>query len=224
MTDWLVWLKSHKVHTPIIEQVKSNLYWSQNNCKKQINWFDKYLPFHQKGMTKGNHQLLKAIYGRLDGSPLVLDACAGLGYDAFLMSLGGCRVIACEKNPQIFALLANMYARSKEKDWYGKEHLSVGFCCSMSLMNHWPSFRVRPDIIYLDPMFEKKFKGEVKANASLLKSLAKVEEMTNMFNLSLAFTRSKVVVKRPLYAESISSQKPTYMIKGKTTRYDVYQV
>lgn len=222
--NWHLWLKSHNVCRPYIQQDQTGLYWIKDKKKKQINWFEKHQPYHHKGMSKNNHKLIQAIHGRLEARPLVLDACAGLGCDAFLISLSGCDVISCEKNPQIFALLADMHAKANDKDWCGLERIKIIFGCALKIMRNWPGHRIRPDVVYLDPMFEKDFKGKVKANATLLKAIVDVEDATQLLESALSLARLKVVVKRPVYANQISDLKPTYIIQGKTTRFDVYQV
>ena len=222
--DWHRWLKDHYSKKLTILQDEFGLFWEKENKKKRINWFDKYHPYHQIGMPRKQHKLIQAILGRVDSRPLVLDACSGLGYDAFLMSLSGCDVIACEKNPCIFALLANMHAKASDKQWCGKKRIKIIFGCALKVMQQWPKHRIKPDVVYLDPMFDKNFKGEVRANAALLKSLVEVENTNEIFALAMSIARFKVVVKRPVYANQLSSLKPTYVVQGKTIRYDVYQL
>lgn len=222
--NWQRWLKHHNRHDSEICQDNGSLYWIKNRKRQQINWFDKHRPYHQIGMSKKQHKLIQAIHGRMTVKPIVFDACAGLGYDTFLMSLSGCDVIACEKNASIFALLADMHAKANNQSWLGQGKIKIIFGCAVQIMHEWPEYRIRPDVVYLDPMFDKDFKGEVKANAALLKSLVAVENTDQLFKLALSTARYKVVVKRPLAAKPLSDSKPTYTIQGKTTRYDVYQV
>ena len=224
MNDWHLWLSKHDIAQPMIHQDDIGLYWLLNQKKKRINWFEKHQLYYQSGMSKKNHKLLQALYGRVDRPLFILDACAGLGNDLFLMALGGCKILACEKNPQVFAVLSDMMKRSKQKKWFGQDNIQLVFCAAEKMMKTWPSCSIRPDVVYLDPMFEKDFKGEVKANAALLKSMAEIEGSQGLFKLAMDFARSKVVVKRPIQAGHLSSEKPTYIIQGKTTRYDVYQI
>lgn len=224
MKFWSQWLLRHNVVNPQVYQDDGGLYWLLNNKKKRIDWFEKHQLYHRSGMSKKHHKLLQAVYGRTDCAPLVLDACAGLGNDMFIMALGGCEVIACEKNPQVFAVLSDMIARAQKKKWFGQENINLIFGSAENIMRTWPGYRARPDVVYLDPMFEKDFKGEVKANSAFLKSLVDIETSKDLFEIALNFANSKVVVKRPNQADHLSDAKPTYIIEGKTTRYDVYQV
>lgn len=221
--DWLKWLHLQGVQQPSIKAFGHGLGWLYAGSEHQVSWLDK-LPQHQTGLSKKHHKLIQAIWGRKDNAPFVMDACAGLGLDTYLMARSGARILACEKNPEIYALLADAYKRACQNPWYGQSKISLVYGCSSFMMKHWPVCRVRPDVIYLDPMFETNFKGQVKANAVLLKSLAQVEDATALFLQALNFTRSKVVVKRPIQAQYLNSKRPTYEVSGKTTRYDIYQV
>lgn len=220
---WASWLYSKGIDTPLVHQDERGVYWYENKHKKRLDWLAKHHEFHRTGMGKRQHNLLKAIFGRLKVAPFVMDACAGLGQDAFLMSLGGCRVIACESNPQIYAVLHDACLRAKEKGWCGMDNMSLVFMNSILLMQHWPESRLRPDVVYLDPMFDKPYKGEVKAYARLLKLLACQDSVQELLEVALKFARNKVVVKRPLKGGCLMGKAPTYQLTGKTTRYDIYQ-
>lgn len=222
--EWQRWLKQQNIQIPDVSQDEYGLYWLKDNTKKRVNWLSKYHHFIKSGVSKKQHKLLQAIYGRSTKIPFVLDACAGLGYDAFLMLLGGCDVIACEKNPQIFSLLANMLEDAKRAEWFDKHQMSTQYGCAIKLMDTWPCYRVKPDVVYLDPMFEKDFKGEVKANIAFIKKIVDVEETNQLIYSAMNLANDKVVIKRPIKAKHLSNLNPTYVLQGKTTRYDVYQV
>ena len=127
MKFWSQWLLRHNVVHSQVCQDDDGLYWLLNNKKKRIDWFEKHQLYHRSGMSKKHHKLLQAVYGRTDSTPFILDACAGLGNDMFIMGLGGCEVIACEKNPQVFAVLSDMMARAQKKKWFGQENINLIF-------------------------------------------------------------------------------------------------
>ena len=87
---------------------------------------------------------------------------------------------------------------------------------------------VRPDVIYLDPMFPARSKSAaVKKKAQLMQMLEEPcsdEEACALVRAALAARPRKVVVKRPLKGPHLASIKPAYSVEGRSVRFDVLVV
>lgn len=171
----------------------------------------------------GQELLVQAAKVRHTVSPLVIDATAGLGRDGFLLAAAGCRVRMFEHNPIVAALLQDgleRAARSPHTMSIARRiHLIVD-----NALKHLPELDEHPDVIYLDPMFPQRSKSaKVKQDLQLLQLLDDKNDAPEQLLLAaLAVRPRKVVVKRPLKGPVLMGLRPTYMLKGKAVRFDVY--
>lgn len=176
--------------------------------------------FHQP-LAK-NHIFRRALGVREEGVHL-LDATAGLGQDAVLAASLGCKVTAVERSPVVAALLQDgidrairedEFMRAKLKDLTLKQADSADFLKTFS-----------PDVIYIDPMFDKPKKtAKSPKEMQLLQELLdppKPDDEEKLFVAALAAAKSRVVVKRPLKARAVKTT-PSHSFKGQSIRYDVY--
>ena len=85
---------------------------------------------------------------------------------------------------------------------------------------------VRPDVIYLDPMYpQRRKRALVKKEMRVLRGLAgDDEDAVELLKIALGRVKNRVVVKRPRLAPTLSSMAPSHQITGKTSRFDVYLV
>ena len=83
-----------------------------------------------------------------------------------------------------------------------------------------------PDVIYIDPMYpDRKKSALVKKDMQILQRLhGKDENTAELLDSALKFAKKRVVVKRPVQAETLSQKKPNTCIKSKKTRYDIYTI
>ncbi|MGE4558740.1 MAG: class I SAM-dependent methyltransferase [Desulfobulbus sp.] len=160
---------------------------------------------------------------RMQNNPLLIDATAGLGRDAFLLATHGFRVQMIEINPVVAALLADGLDRAGRLP-----HLQM-IAARIQLRRGnsvaiFAALEERPDVIYLDPMFPERSKSaKVKQNLRLLQYLddhAIAPE--ELLHAALAVDAKKVVIKRPLKGPPLAGKKPSYTLKGKAIRFDVY--
>ncbi len=171
----------------------------------------------------GQELLVQATKVRHTISPLIIDATAGLGRDGFLLAAAGCRVRMFEHNPIVAALLYDgleRAARSPHTATIAKRiHLVIG-----NTLKHLLELDEQPDVIYLDPMFPERSKSaKVKQDLQLLQLLDNKNDAPEQLLLAaLAVRPKKVVVKRPLKGPLLLGVPPTYMLKGKAVRFDVY--
>ncbi|MCC6572823.1 MAG: class I SAM-dependent methyltransferase [Planctomycetes bacterium] len=181
--------------------------------------------------TTGKRDMLARAVGIKQGveRPLVLDATAGLGRDAFTLCWLGCRVIAFERNFIVYKLLEDGVFRAFESDDEAgdavRRRLVVGRADAREyLAGLAPD--ARPDVVYLDPMFpERKKTAAVKKEMQYLQALlGEEEDAAALFEAALKFARKRVFVKRPLHAPPLAAAKPSNVHEGKSVRFDVYVI
>ena len=154
-------------------------------------------------------------------SPFVVDATAGLGEDSMLLAAAGYDVVLYEKNPVIALLLKDALACAHADKALGCAARRMQFieADSIEAMHNLP---MRPDVIYLDPMFpERKKSAAVKKKFQLLHRLeAPCDDEDALLYAAIDAKPSKVVIKRPLKASFLGDIKPSYSLQGKAIRYD----
>ncbi|MAJ81938.1 MAG: hypothetical protein CMF41_03380 [Legionellales bacterium] len=225
MRDWMNWLLRNegqeRIKTYGIGSDADGLFWCFDGHKQRVDWIKKYRHILDNGLDRKAFKLLRAIWGKSNQCPSVLDACAGLGKDAYLIALSGCSVTACEKSALVYGFLQNAIDRldSSERVLLTCVHADV-----MSYMKKWPVTRKRPDVVYLDPMFNHRLNAKVKQHAWFLREIGEHGTQAELLEASLSFALSRVVVKRSVKNTWLQNKKPTYSIEGKTTRFDIYQV
>ena len=81
------------------------------------------------------------------------------------------------------------------------------------------------DVVYLDPMFpERKKSAKVKKAMQYFHDVVgmDVEQEQRLFSLAYESAGKRVVVKRPKGATLLADQSPSFQLKAKSVRYDVY--
>lgn len=166
--------------------------------------------------------LVKAVRLKgFEGIPMLLDATAGLGHDALLVAAAGFEVQLFERNPVIAALLADAVQRARTddvlRDAACRMHVHEG-----DSIEALESFEVRPDVVYLDPMFPARTKSAaVKKKFQLLQKLeAPCDDAGRILDAAIRAQPRKIVVKRPLKGPFLDDVVPAYSLKGKAIRYD----
>ncbi len=175
----------------------------------------------------GYHQLIAKALGLKSGKPkpLVLDATAGFGQDAFILASLGCQVMLIERSPVIAELLLDGLLRAKKNpelsEIIRRMEVKVVDACQW-LTQH--TFTEKPDIIYLDPMFPKREKSAlVKIEMRVLADIVgRDEDADQLLSLARSAASTRVVVKRPQKAEPLAFQNPNFVVSGRKNRYDVY--
>lgn len=163
----------------------------------------------------------------LRGRPgLVVDATAGLGQDAVWAAGLGNRVVAVERSPVLALMLREALTRALAQHSVAHESLARLTFLESDARVWLRSGMVegRPDVVYLDPMFEKP-----KKSAKSPKDMQLLQELLgppvaaddrDLFAAALA-AAPRVVVKRPLKAAPLAAS-PRHSWRGQSIRYDVY--
>jgi 16S rRNA (guanine1516-N2)-methyltransferase len=154
----------------------------------------------------------------------VVDATAGFGGDAVLMACMGFQVLAIERSPIIFAVLADGVQRARNHPELGsivRDRLTVQRGDAQQVLHEMVD---PPDAVFIDPMFPPKRKTSALARKSVRMIRAVVgndPDAAELLAVARAVAQHRVVVKRPDDAEPLAPN-PTITFPGSTVRYDVY--
>ena len=170
-----------------------------------------------------SQNIAKALGIKGSQRPVVLDATAGLGKDAFLIASLGCEVSLLERSAVIHALLADGLART---GYYGEEidailgRMKLHFGDLLEFVADSQKF----DVVYLDPMFpERRKSAKVKKDmAALQQLLGHQTDGAELLDCAKLLAKKRVVVKRAKLSPHLGSGKPDIEFKGSSSRYDVY--
>jgi 16S rRNA (guanine1516-N2)-methyltransferase len=182
--------------------------------------------YRRKYGHAGGEAISKAVGIKKGHRPNIVDATAGLGRDAFVLVTMGCRVHMIERSKVIAKLLEDGLRRAEQDEKIGtmiKENLSLTYGDSQQELLHTP---FEPEVIYLDPMFPHKEKSAlVKKEMRMLQDVVgQDEDADEVLKLSLTIATTRVVVKRPAYANFLADIKPQTSIKTKKHRFDIYLI
>lgn len=159
--------------------------------------------------------------------PRILDATAGLGQDAFVLSTLGAEVVLVERSPILFALLQDGLQRAaadpEVQPIVDRMQLIEGD--AKTVICHF-SDENAPDVIYLDPMFPTREKSALtKIEMRIIRDIVGADEdVESLFEIAVHSARERVVVKRPARAPTLTKLKPNFVVQGRRNRYDVYLI
>ncbi|MBF0176141.1 MAG: class I SAM-dependent methyltransferase [Magnetococcales bacterium] len=161
--------------------------------------------------------------------PTILDATAGLGRDAYALALLGCKVTMMERSPIVAALLWDGLERALREPLIAplvERNLIFVPGNAVSVMQTGGDDAVRPDVVYLDPMHPPRTKSALvrKEMRHLRVIVGDDMDSQDLLTAALGYARRRVVLKRPRRAEWLSPQHPSYIVSGRTVRYEVYLI
>ncbi len=142
----------------------------------------------------------------------------------------GCPVTMLERSAIIFSLIENAIERASLSEKFAailKQGFSVINCdASDYIEDQLSTDATAPDVIYIDPMYPHRKKSAlVKKDMQILQRLHGADDdAAGLLENALRFAKKRVVVKRPVTAETLSDKKPNTCIKSKKTRYDIYTI
>ena len=179
---------------------------------------------HRLKYGKGRGQnLAKAVGMKFNKNRTIIDATAGLGYDAFILASLGANVTLIERSEKIYGLLKDGIS---EAMLYGGEiskivdRMNLLFGDSIDIL---PS--ISPEVVLIDTMYKDRKKSAlVKNNMRLVREVVGSDpDYIDLINVALNCASKRVVIKQPRYAEPLKDIKAcSHQILGKTIRYDVY--
>lgn len=183
---------------------------------------------HRRRFGGGKGQTIaKAVGLKKAPLPVILDATAGLGKDAFVFASLGARVIMMERSPVAAALLSDGLERATLDTEVCAivQRMSLIVADTRLLTPDSPLIvNETPDVIYLDPMFpHRKKSARVKKEMQAFQDLVGNDTDSNeLLAASRQLARKRVVVKRPITAQWLDNQKPSLTMKMKKHRFDIY--
>lgn len=181
---------------------------------------------HRREHGGGSGQPVARAIGIKGGNrPSVVDATAGLGRDAFVLATLGCEVTLLERSPVAAALLDDALSRA------AADPATAAIAARMRLVHadaaDWLAAldpAVRPDVVYLDPMFPDTGKSAA-AKKDMQAFQVVIGDDTDAGKLVTAArgaAKKRVVVKRPRLGVLLGNDKPSTQLVGKSTRFDLY--
>ena len=180
---------------------------------------------HRRLFGGGAGQMIAKAVGLQPGiRPTVVDATAGLGRDAFVLAQLGCSVTLIERNPLVAALLEDglqcAASDAEVATIVGRMRLVCGD--AIALMSAWSD--EAPQVVYLDPMFPHRDKSAlVKKEMRLFRPVVgDDDDAPALLEAALALATHRVVVKRARKAPAIAGPKPTLVLEGNSSRFDIY--
>ena len=179
---------------------------------------------HRLKYGKGRGQnLAKAVGFKFNKNRTIIDATAGLGYDAFILASLGANVTLIERSEKIYDLLK---AAISEAKLYGGEiskivnRMNLLFGDSKDILP-----KLSPEVIMIDTMYkDRKKTALVKNNMRLVREIVGPDsDYLELLKVALNCAKNRVVLKQPRYADPIKEiRKCSHQILGKTIRYDIF--
>ena len=179
---------------------------------------------HRLKYGKGRGQnLAKAVGMKSKKNRNIIDATAGLGYDAFILASLGANVTLIERSKRMYEILQNGI---NEGISFGGEiqriinRMELLFGDSKDILP-----KLSPEVIMIDTMYkDRKKTALVKNNMRLVREIVGPDsDYIELLKVALNCARHRVVLKQPRYADPIKEiRKCSHQILGRTIRYDVY--
>ncbi len=175
---------------------------------------------------RGKQELIAKAIGLGSRKPLtVFDATLGLAEDAWTMARLGARVIGCEREKMLAAVLQDAHERASRDSKAAAiaERISIHQGDAIEFLKDLPKSEY-PDTIYLDPMFpESKKTALPRLEMQLFRQwLGEDQDIEKLFAVAMEKAKWRVVVKRSLKAPMVHPN-VTHQFKGTSIRYDLYQ-
>ena len=179
---------------------------------------------HRLKYGKGRGQnLAKAVGMKSNKNRNIVDATAGLGYDAFILASLGAKVTLIERSKKMFELLQNGI---NEATSFGGgieriiNRMDLLFGDSKDILP-----KLSPEVIMIDTMYkDRKKTALVKNNMRLVREIVGPDsDYVELIKVALDCAKNRVVLKQPRYADPIIEiKKCSHQILGKSIRYDVF--
>ncbi|MBI3144384.1 MAG: class I SAM-dependent methyltransferase [Pseudogulbenkiania sp.] len=163
--------------------------------------------------------------------PRVVDATAGLGGDSFVLASLGCEVTLLERSPVAAALLFDALDRASTHP--DTIHIAQRMTLVHADAIQWLAAQAerpeaeRPQVVFVDPMFpdtDKKSSAAKKGMQAFQQVIGDDLDSAALLQAAIAAATVRVVVKRPQRGPAIKGVKPSAVLDGKSTRFDLYVI
>lgn len=202
---------------------ESNLYFHDSRVKlvgaQELSFFNDWVSQFQKHMKNKyaitKEPLAKALGIKGNCSLTVLDATLGTGKDSVLILSFGAKVIAYERNLNVFVMALDAYRICLKDGLDIFKNLSINFGDAINCSSD------QFDVVYFDPMYPEKKKSSLpRKEMQIFKEIVGADEDFLDKLIFFKNSKKKVVLKRPIKSEAILKASSSF--PGKTTRYDLY--
>ncbi len=196
--------------------------------KIQVNFVSSQMEYRRTKGGGSNQLIAKSVGIKPNFFPVVIDATAGLGKDAFVLASLGCNVTMAERNSCVRLLLEDGLRRANEVAKKNPELKIIMERLNLVSGDAKELFQSQliesAEVIYLDPMFPHPEKRVlVKKDMQMLQFLVGEDEDSKcLLDSALSTKVGRVVVKRSRKVNAIASKQASYVLKGKRNRYDIY--
>ncbi|MBV1885222.1 MAG: class I SAM-dependent methyltransferase [Gammaproteobacteria bacterium] len=170
----------------------------------------------------------KAVGIKKHPNSKVFDATTGLARDSFILATLGCQMDMMEQSNIIACLIVDGLKRGQDENELAATMARMNFKQGNSL-DYMQAQRdnelLRPDVVYLDPMFPDRQKTALAKKEMRLFQLFGLDEESDldlMLEAATRFAKRHVVLKRPLKAAPLNHFRPSHSISGRSCRFDVY--
>ena len=179
---------------------------------------------HRLKYGKGRGQnLAKAVGMKFNKNRTIVDATAGLGYDAFILASLGANVTLIERSKTMYNLLQE--ALTEAQNFGGDisaiiKRMDLIYGDSKDILP-----KLKPEVILIDTMYkERKKSALVKNNMRLVREIVGSDpDYLELIDVALNQASNRVVIKLPRYSDENNNYKPySHQILGKSIRYDVH--
>ena len=179
---------------------------------------------HRLKYGKGRGQnLAKAVGMKFNKNRTIVDATAGLGYDAFILASLGANVTLIERSKTMYNLLQE--ALTEAQNFGGEisaiiKRMDLIYGDSKDILP-----KLKPEVILIDTMYkERKKSALVKNSMRLVREVVGSDpDYLELIDVALNQASNRVVIKLPRYSDENNNYKPySHQILGKSIRYDVH--
>lgn len=198
---------------------------TENKTSLELDILKGSFAYRMKQSRAGNELLAKAVGIKGSYKPTIIDATAGLGRDSLILAYLGCQVLMIERSGKVFEMLEKTLEKiADDPVLHQKLQLKLIHADAIHYLSQMNSAEY-PDVIYLDPMFpERRKTALVKKEMRLLREIVGEDpDAPTLLTIALEHVKKRVVVKRPRLAPVLGDLVPSFVIKGKAQRFDVYQ-
>lgn len=167
--------------------------------------------------------LAKAMGLRAGKTPMIVDATAGLGRDAFLLASLGAQVTLIERSGEMHSLLAQGMDRAFKEGGEFREIIGRMTLMKGDAKDLLPE--LSGEAILIDPMHPpRKNSALVKRELRQIREIVGTDDdAAELMRAALKSARNRVVLKWPAKADPIKGIPAcSHQIQGKSTRYDVF--
>lgn len=170
----------------------------------------------------GKREMIARAIG-VSPSLKVIDCTAGLGRDSFLLASLGCEVTMIERSKVMAFLLEDAIKRAMADERLADtaSRITLVHGDAIVLLGRQST---TSHVILIDPMFPlKKKSAQVKGGMQFLQRfIGKDEDAAALLRCAMKSGSQRIVLKRPLAALELDGFTPSFSLRGKSSRFDIF--